>query len=50
VLVDDDNVVNILSNKVMAQIRIPLSRLALVKTSLIKIEGLGMPIKGALEI
>jgi ATP-dependent phosphoenolpyruvate carboxykinase len=50
VLVEDDNVVNILFTEVIVQIGISSSKLTLVKTPFIGIKGLGMPMKGALEL
>jgi len=50
ILVDDGGVINILSNDVMTQTKIDPSRLIIVKTSLIRIVGTGMQVKGALDI
>ena len=50
VLVDDDSVVNIISIKFMVQMRIISSKLTPVKTPLIRIKGLDIPVKGAFEL
>lgn len=48
-LVDEGRAVNILFNKIMAQIKINPLRLTLVKTPFIRIIGSGILMKGALE-
>jgi hypothetical protein len=50
VLVDDGSIVNILSYKVMAQMRISPLRLTPIKTPLVRIKDLSVLMKGALKI
>jgi hypothetical protein len=50
VLVDNDNAINILFHKVMARMGISHTRLILIKTHLIKIEGSSVSMKGTLKL
>jgi hypothetical protein len=50
ILMDGDNFVNILSRDVMPQMGIDPLRMNLVKTPLIRIERLGVLVRGALKL
>jgi hypothetical protein len=50
VLLEDDSAINIISYELVAQMGTSPLRLTLVKTSLIRIEGLGVSTKSTLEI
>ena len=48
ILIDDNNLVNILSAEAMTKMGMNASRMTLVPTLLIGIEGSAVPIKGAM--